>query len=475
MPTLTLTVLRCPDAVTPEQRQVKGGELTLGRGTECDWPLADPDKDLSRKHCRLELLSGSWRVRDLSSNGTFVNFGTTPIGRDQAQEILDGDRLRLGSYEIEVRITADAHPTGEPFGLRGSARTPIEAPSPRGNAAPLPGLEDDLPMLGGAGIGSGARGRGAPLLPDDFDAAGVPDAPMADHRGATSEAFQVRPVVSPGKPLIPDDWDLDINSERAPVPQPVSPRRASAAAEITTNRENVRAPSQESRATNLAGESNPFDAAGGQPQAAAGMRAPAPPRPAPSSVSDKRAALVMMLAAADLPPGMVARAAADPDAALRAAGGLLRLAVAGIRALLIARNEVKREFRIEQTMLRAKNNNPLKFAATDEQALASLLDPRTPSLRALQDSIDDLTTHQIATLAATQAAARALLDRLAPANFEAEDKDGGFIPGTREKRLWETYKRSHAKLIEQFEDDFESAFGKAFARAYEQAAVRAKD
>ena len=54
--------------------------------------------------------------------------------------------------------------------------------------------------------------------------------------------------------------------------------------------------------------------------------------------------------------------------ALTAAGAVLRASVAGIRALLIARADVKREFRIEQTMLRAAGNNPVKFAATDDQA-----------------------------------------------------------------------------------------------------------
>lgn len=200
-----------------------------------------------------------------------------------------------------------------------------------------------------------------------------------------------------------------------------------------------------------------------------------PIRPEAPPAAGAPAALEALLAGAEIPAGLVARAAADPDAALRIAGALLRVAVAGVRALLIARGEIKSEFRIERTMLRPANNNPLKFAATDEQALASLLDPRTPALSALQRSIDDLATHQVATLAATQAAARALLDKLAPGPIEQGDKEGGFIPGTREKRLWETYKRAHAKLIEQFDDDFESAFGKAFARAYEQAAERAKD
>jgi type VI secretion system FHA domain protein len=184
--------------------------------------------------------------------------------------------------------------------------------------------------------------------------------------------------------------------------------------------------------------------------------------------------LMAMVAGSELPPETIARAAADPEAALRNAGALLRAAVGGIRALLIARGSVKREFRIEQTMLRTKENNPLKFAASDEQALAALLDPRTQALDAIEESIRDLTVHQVATLAATQAAARALFEQMGPDKLEAEVTGGGLFPGALDKRRWEAYKRRHARLLEQFDDDFESAFGKAFARAYEQAVGRIK-
>ncbi|NKC34600.1 type VI secretion system-associated FHA domain protein TagH, partial [Falsiroseomonas selenitidurans] len=194
------------------------------------------------------------------------------------------------------------------------------------------------------------------------------------------------------------------------------------------------------------------------------------PAPAPSpAMPAAPAALALLLEGAGLPPQLAQQ---DPEAALRAAGAVLRAAVAGLRALLIARADVKREFRIEQTMLRAANNNPLKFAATDDQALAALLDPRNPALPAVRETVEDLTAHQVATLAATQAAARALLERLSPAAVEAEDPGGGLLPGAREKRLWEAYRRRHALLAEQFDDDFDSAFGKAFARAYEQATGR---
>ena len=178
------------------------------------------------------------------------------------------------------------------------------------------------------------------------------------------------------------------------------------------------------------------------------------------------AALALLFRSAGLgapPPGT------DAAAAIAAAGVTLRASVAGMRALLIARADVKREFRIEQTMLRAAGNNPVKFAATDDQAMQALLLPQGRASAALAETVRDLTAHQVATLAATQAAARALLTRLAPAPLESDAPSGGIMPGAREKALWAAYKKLHQQVTLQFEDDFDSAFGKAFARAYEEA------
>lgn len=451
MSEITLSVLRCPDNIVPEQRRATGGELSLGRGAECDWPLQDPDRVLSKKHCVLEFFGGGWQVRDTSTNGTFVNHGAAPVGRDQVRPLMDGDRLRLGAYEIEVRIADDAAAPGwgapPPYRSEPPASDPFAAnpfaPPPSGGfgGASLPGTGAP-PSTGGGG-----------LLPDDFDPFGDNAPPMADHAPSTAEAFLVPPSLPAGKAVIPDDWDLDL------TPRPAAPPPAA----------------------------NPFAEAprpppvAQQPIVATPVAAPpvaAPPAPAPVSApaaGDAAASLAALLEGAGLPPAMAARAQQDPEATLRAAGSVLRAAIAGMRALLIARADVKREFRIEQTMLRATNNNPLKFAATEEQALAALLDPRTPALSAMQETVNDLTIHQVATLAATQAAARALLARLAPGALEAEDPGGGLLPGAKERRLWDAYKRRHAQLEEQFEDDFDSAFGKAFARAYEKAAGRRDD
>ncbi len=491
MSTLTLTVLRCPDSVTAEQRQIQGGELTVGRGVECDWALPDPLKSLSRKHCTLEFVGGCWQVRDLSTNGTFVNFSTGPIGRDQAQQLVDGDRLRLGAYEIEVAISqstfmpsgpTDLDPLSSPYAL-----PPVASPHPGFAAARLPGL-DDAPV----------RADASPFgqRPD-------PHAAMPDHAASAAEAFVPPAAASSGKPIIPDDWyhdllpppppappapaamrptDSPFDELLAPLPPPV-PMAARPAVPVTAPpvRPAAAVPSDEGELPTSPPVVPARPPVVPMPPAMRAAAVPAPvarasePPPAQAGAADAAGALAALLAGADLPPEMAARAVADPEAALRTAGALLRAAVAGVRALLIARGTVKREFRIEQTMLRVTDNNPLKFAASDEQALAALIDPRSPALWAMRESIDDLTLHQVAALAATQAAAKALLEKLAPADLEAEEPSGGgLFSGSREKRLWEAYKRRHAKLLEQFEDDFESAFGTAFARAYEQAAERVK-
>jgi len=482
MATLTLSVLRCPEAVIAEQRQVQGGELTIGRGPECGWPLPDPFRSLSRKHCVLEFQAGAWQVRDLSANGTFINFATVAIGRDMTQPLRDGDRLRLGAYEIEVRLeevgpSLDAQFGEAPPAAHAYAPDRAAVPAFGGGfgsaAAGVPGL----PGAGGRPSFASARLPGLddpvdnPIGGYDHGQSSHHDQAQRNHTPAVQGAYIPPAAVSVGRQLIPDDWDWAAPGGGQPAAA-ASPFSSPAAPSL--------APPFSPPSPFVAPRQPPPPPLAVQVSAAVvpaqALQAQSPPA-VPAAVSADQqlpAGLAALAAGAELPPELLVIAAGDPQAALRNAGALLRIAVAGLRALLIARGSVKREFRIEQTMLRPSDNNPLKFAASDEQALAALLDPRKASLRAVQESIDDLTLHQVAALEATQAAARALLERMGPAAIEAEDSGGGLFPGAREKRLWEAYKRRHAKLLEQFDDDFDSAFGTAFARAYEQAAGRAK-
>jgi type VI secretion system FHA domain protein len=166
---------------------------------------------------------------------------------------------------------------------------------------------------------------------------------------------------------------------------------------------------------------------------------------------------------------------ADPMAMMTGLGQAFRAMVAGLRAVLIARATIKNEFRIEQTMIRARGNNPLKFSANDDDALTALLGVgrRTDMgpAAAIEDSMKDLRLHELATMAAMQVAVRAMLDELSPDKLRASTDQGGMamLPGQRKARAWDTFEARHAAIVQALVDDFDSIFGKSFARAYERA------
>ncbi len=166
----------------------------------------------------------------------------------------------------------------------------------------------------------------------------------------------------------------------------------------------------------------------------------------------------------------------DPPATLHRLGEAFRALVAGLRSVLIARASIKSEFRIEQTLIRARGNNPLKFSANDDDAIAALLGVgrRTDMApaSAITDALRDIRLHELATTAAMQSAMRALLKGLDPDAVRAAAEQGSgkaMLPMQRKARAWDAYAALHAKTVQALSDDFDSIFGKAFARAYEEA------
>src|SRR6478735_4283729 len=102
--TLTLTILASPGAVSPHSRQVPDGSFSLGRSPQNDWVLPDPDRHLSKRHCVITVREGCWEATDLSTNGTFLNDEDAPIGQGNIRALRDGDRLRLGGYEVAAHV-----------------------------------------------------------------------------------------------------------------------------------------------------------------------------------------------------------------------------------------------------------------------------------------------------------------------------------------------------------------------------------
>ena len=142
---------------------------------------------------------------------------------------------------------------------------------------------------------------------------------------------------------------------------------------------------------------------------------------------------------------------------------------------MIARAAIKGEFRIEQTMIRSRGNNPLKFSADDDDALAALLGVgrRTDmtAADAVTDALRDIRLHELATVTAMQSAVRALLAELEPAKLRGSAEHGALtlLSAQRKANAWDAFEALHGRVSQALLDDFDSVFGKAFARAYERA------
>ena len=208
------------------------------------------------------------------------------------------------------------------------------------------------------------------------------------------------------------------------------------------------------------------------PPAAAPHLSPEAPAPAAGMASDANlmAAFLRGARIEPVPPA----GETEQIACMERAGAAYRAAVVGIRQTLMARAAVKGEFRIEQTLIRARGNNPLKFSASDDAAMASMvLANRASDLAApaaMEDALRDMRLHELATMAAMQTAIRALLKRLDPAPLREEgEKSGGMIQAQRRARAFELYERLHAEISLGLADDFDAVFGRSFADAYEQA------
>jgi hypothetical protein len=112
----------------------------------------------------------------------------------------------------------------------------------------------------------------------------------------------------------------------------------------------------------------------------------------------------------------------------------------------------------------------LDMARDPAAVAAALLDFREQApeaSKALENALNDLTTHQVAMLDGVMQGVRALLEELSPSAVSeaAEGKRGGLRLGGRQRDVWEEYCERYDRLSEESEA-FSRIFGQEFAQAY---------
>jgi type VI secretion system protein ImpI/type VI secretion system protein len=460
---LQLSILNSPDGAKPEIREI-GNETAIGRGDESDWILADSAKRLSRRHCLLTPYGAAWRVVDLSLNGTFINDSPTPLGRDRSHELRDGDRIRIGAYVIEARHRVMATPFAAAQNAPASAFPSALPPQDRFNGAGSPGSAEAFPTPW--------HPDEPATVPERFP--GDPDAletlrerlsddlywtAGADRSPAISDAWRPPP---PGRVVLPEDWDLEEIGVEAPPPAAAAPTPAAAKPALTPD-------------SPIGEDWDPTDPAMIEPVPAASSAAAVPvSAPLAEDRPPRRDATAddgVLIAAFLRGTGLHDLGEADPVAMMESVGKLLRVMVEGLREVQASRSTIKREFRILTTIVSPADSNPIKFSASNEAALRSLLIGKRAPESAVGEVLDGIRLHELAMIAAMRDAVQGLLGELDPAKLSGKDSGlSGVLAVPRKARAFDQFEALYGRIVQALADDFDSVFGKAFARAYERVA-----
>jgi len=415
----------------------------IGRALDNDWVLPDPDKFVSSHHAQILCRGGAYALKDISTNGTFVNSSPQPVGNGMEHQLSDGDRIQIGDYAIAVALDASAQmgATG-PTGPGASGEWPgQQAPGVTGpggitgstgpyGATPAAGSDDDI--LG---------------LFDDAPATASPAPPAAtpDHASALDQNF-VPPTPQQAPPsdtnVIPDDWD---------VTGYASPDDVSAEISGTFNQPPMAPP-------------QPAAPPPAAPQPAATMGAPG---------AAGTQSVVAMLMAAGLDQAN-AQAAVTPQN-LAALGQIIGVTTQGLIDVLTARSAVKSQFRVPMTMMRPVENNALKSSANATEALLYLLVNQNPAYLSAADSFaegfEDIKAHQMAMMAGMRAAFDSMLQRFDPKElgqrFEKR-KAKSMLRLSSSGQYWDMYKDLYDDMTQDADANFQRLFGEEFARAYEE-------
>ena len=335
-------------------------------------------------------------------------------------------------------------------------------PTPAPPARPRPGDSVILRRKPREGSGSHRKPsdpavtplRAVPAEPSNA----VPPPPLHDNVAAPAMPAIAPPISRPPSPMPPAAEAAgrapaaDAAPERPPVTQPpVGP-----AAEIPF----AAPPSLDVPiVTSMESAVSPHQSAKGQPD-----------DESEASGSRPRSDLAALLAGAGVPD-----AVATP-ALMRNLGEILRVVVGGLMDVLQSRQRIKEEFRMQQTLFRPSDNNPLKFSVNVEDALHNLLVKRNPAylrpVDAFADAFDDLRDHQLAMLAGMRVAFDAMLGEFDPERLQQQFDNQlgkgslGLIPA--KMRYWDLYRARRAETVKDPEEAFERLFGDEFRRAYEE-------
>jgi type VI secretion system protein len=410
--------------ITSKQKHILGADSvhvfsvhggTVGRAPDNDWVLPDPDRYISARHAIVDYQGGAYYLTDSSTNGVFVNDSDQPVGKGTPLRLYDGDRLRMGDYQFLARIVNVSADGTEDTGVF---------------------IADDADD---------------PETPED---PGTGDLRVLEHEALTRPDPEARIQVEEAA-IEPDLSELSLQDTGTSAAAEPDDHRATRpysgdAPDLTGN-----SPFADPEFTpEDFGQSGIYESPG-------------------DGASNTRALAIIMEAAgldpSRLPPGR-------EQQTLITIGHFIRATAEGTINVLRTRSLVKAQFRLSQTTIQPKENNPLKFSPNAEEALKHLFYKRPadylPPVEAVEEALEDVRAHQAATVVAMRASFRDLLDRFDPETLEDKFnrglKRGALLKSSNKSKFWDLYRDYYQVIAGHSDENFANIAGPRFADAFDE-------
>jgi len=481
---------------------------SIGRAQDNTCVLPDPERFISSQHALIRFQDDAYLLTDTSVNGVYLNDSGQPVGENNTVTLRDGDCLMMGDYELRVAI--------EPVNQQGGAGRQENGIQPDYMPPPVTpwGVSDE--QEGAPGILDGNEKAGVMPGFSDWDKDDSPvkprQLPATEPDHVPVEKVHFTPAgIRPKEKL--SDWDrteftsssddgVTTPPKEGVVDDTMAPGDATGSSPDWDRTEFTLPEDQPGGSPPDLfedGSSGVLSAAAGYPEKMQGtgenkhsdvpdhIQATSPAAGDAAQVSPAHAPMVpgsgVELAQAFLEAAGLDNARITPEAApdlMRLFGGLYREIVTGLMDVLRARSSLKNEFRMQHTMISAKENNPLKFSGRVEEAIEHLVFNRgsgfLPPEAAFKEAFQDVADHQTAMVVGMRAAFESLLRRFDPEQLQQRvnkgKKIGNLLPVNRKASCWERYEELYADIAAAAEDDFQGLFGDEFTRAYEEQVAR---
>ncbi|WP_146145591.1 type VI secretion system-associated FHA domain protein TagH [Photobacterium jeanii] len=476
--------------------------LYIGRAEQCDWCLPDPERVISGQHAVIEKHQGKVIIKDLSTNGLFINRAVEPLGKNNHHYLSIGDVISLGDYEIEVQANTESKNTSQDNKLNNSEQNFNLEPSSK--SVPLSDVNNEVFIGNIDDSFTSPQNESLDLMqfnetiPEDWSA--LFENPEESKQTLNSDIDE-NVELSSNEDTVFSSLDLSapnafessatssVESELDDEPESVSTElmaETSAAEEAAQKEVSLMesepvsvpehtAPSVEMREavvdtsvlTPVIEKPQPTAASKPKSQVKAKSQPKAKPRPKKTKVTPEPVAKrVKPNVASSLPweqdqtellnafiQGMNAHSQnhqIHPEMSEKwwfEMGESVYLLLTGLMTTLQKRADFKQSNRLMHTSFKRQENNPLKFSANFEDAIHNLYHRKSPSFlsaqRAIQEAFSDIDQHEKAMIYGTKGAVRGVMSALEPARIASVEAPEGVLSnwfGSKQKaNNWQRY------------------------------------